>query len=68
MSIVFLFAFVFVGCDTYHYGLKKTSHHTKMNGSKTMMVHKQTVNGNREFSRSHRAKPAAMYKQTKIIR
>ena len=56
------------GCDTYHYGVKKTSHRSKVNSEKTMYVHKQTVNGTREFGRSHKSRPAAMYKQTKIIR
>lgn len=66
--ILLLCAFALASCDTYHYGLKETKHRTKMNGEKTMMVHKQTINGKREFGRSHSAKPAAMYKRTKIIR
>ena len=66
--ILLLCAIALAGCDTYHYGLKKTGHRSKMNGEKTMLVHKQTVNGTREKGKSHRAKPAGMYKQTKIIR
>ena len=66
--ILLLCAIVFASCDTYYYGLKKTNHRTKMNREKTMMVHKQTINGQREFSKSRSAKPAAMYKQTKIFK
>lgn len=66
--ILLLCALTLCACDTYYYGLKETKHRTKMNGDKTMMVHKQTVNGAREFNRSRTAKPAAMYKQTKVIR
>ena len=66
--ILLLCAVALAGCDTYHYGLKKTSHRTKMNKEKTMMVHKQTVGGVRENGHSHSAKPAAMYKQKKVIR
>ena len=66
--ILLLCVFALTGCDTYYYGLKKTSHRTKMNSEKTLMVHRQTVNGTRENGRSRTAKPAAMYKQTKVIR
>lgn len=66
--ILLLCAVVLVGCETYHYGLKETSHRSKVNKENTMFVHKQTVDGKREFGKSHRAKPAALYKQTKIIR
>ena len=63
-----LCAVAFAGCDTYRYGTAKTNHRSKINSEKTMYVHKQTVNGTRENGKSHRAKPAAMYKQRKIFK
>ena len=66
--ILLLCAVAFASCDTYHYGLKKTRHRSKVNGEKTMYVHKQTVGGTRESGKSRSARPAAMYKQTKVIR
>ncbi len=57
---------VFAGCDTYYYGLKKTSHRSKVNSEKTMYVHKSTVKGNLQYSTSHSAKPAGMYKRRKV--
>lgn len=56
----------FAGCDTYYYGLKKTSHRSKVNSEKTMYVHKATVNGNLQYSTSHSAKPVGMHKQRKV--
>ena len=66
--ILLLCAVAFAACDTYHYGTTKTKHRSKINSDNTMYVHKETVSGIRENGKSHRAKPAAMYKQTKIIR
>ena len=66
--VLLLCAIVFAGCDTYYYGTKKTSHRSKVNSEKTMYVHKQTVGGKRENNKSHQARPAAMYKQTKYIK
>lgn len=66
--ILLLCAVVFAGCDTYHYGVKQTRHQSKVNKEKTMYVHKSTYLGIREFGKSHRSKPAAMYKQTKYIK
>lgn len=66
--MLLLCAVVMVGCETYHYGLKETNHRSRVNKENTMYVHKQTLDGKREFGKSHRSKPAAMYKQTKVIR
>lgn len=57
---------VFAGCDTYYYGLKKTSHRSKVNSEKTMYVHKATFGGHPDFPKSHNAKPVGMFKQKKI--
>lgn len=66
--MLILCAIAFASCDTYYYGVKETRHHSKVNGEKTMYVHRQTVDGTREFGKSRSARPAAMYKQKKIIR
>lgn len=58
---------VFAGCDTYYYGTKKTSHRSKVNGEKTMYVHRATFEGHPDFPKSYNAKPAGkMPKQRKI--
>ena len=55
------------GCDTYYYGLHKTSHRSTVNSEQTMYVHKDSRRGHREFGRSHNAKPVkGMHKQRKI--
>jgi hypothetical protein len=64
--VLLLCVVAFAGCDTYYYGLKKTSHRSKVNREKTMYVHKSTVNGILQYSTSRAAKPAGMYKQRKV--
>ena len=64
--VLLLCVVAFAGCDTYYYGLKKTSHRSKVNREKTMYFHKSTVNGNLQYSTSRAAKPAGMYKQRKV--
>lgn len=57
----------FVGCDTYYYGQRPTSHRSKVNREKTMYVHKATVDGHRDYGTSNNTKPAGkMHRQRKI--
>lgn len=64
--VILLCSVTLIGCDTYYYGLRKSSHHSKVNSSGNMYVHKDTQKGVKQYSTSYASKPAGMFKQRKV--